>query len=86
MFIQRAGEFLYLNRFIDNTTYSQTMHKEIFLTLHDNGMAWERFLHYWPFVSITHPWPVDSHIGRSARGFGISFNVSLNEMLDKQSR
>ena len=57
------------------------------LQAHYDVMTWKRFLHYWPFVRGIHRWPVDSHHkGPVMRSFGVSFNVSLNKLLNKQSR
>ena len=47
----------------------------------------ESFPQYWLFVWGIHPWSVDSsHKGPVMRSFDVSFDVSLNKLLNKQSR
>ena len=54
IFVRRAGECLFLNRFIGNTIYSQIIHREFIMRYMITAWHWN-FLHYWPFVRITYP-------------------------------
>ena len=52
--------------------------------LHDDVMAWKRFLHYWPFVRGIHWWPTDSS-SQSVNNadLAVLFVVSLKVVLNR---
>ena len=53
---------------------------------HDNIMKWKCFPQNWPFVRGSHQSPIDSfHKDPVMQSFDVSFAVSLNKLLDKQS-
>ena len=59
------------------------MIRDWILKTHDHVIKWKFSSHYWPFVEGIHRWPVDSlHKIPVMRGFDISYNISLNKLLD----
>ena len=53
--------------------------------MHEDSMTWKNFLHYWPFVWGIH-WSLDfPHKGLVIQSFDVSFVLSLNKLLNKQS-
>ena len=59
---------------------------QVCLYVHDDVMEWKRFQYKWPFVRGIH-WPVlvSPHKEPMIWSFGVSFDVSLNKLLNKQS-
>ena len=52
---------------------------------HDDLMTWKHCLHYLPFVSGIHPWPVTLHKVQIMQSFDVFFDAIPNKLLHKQS-